>query len=29
MATKVRFDPAAPYEVEEADAPFARPTAAF
>ena len=25
MATKVRFDPAAPYEVEEADAPFARP----
>src|SRR3989442_12451541 len=22
---KIRFDPAAPYEVEEADAPFARP----
>jgi len=25
MAMKVRFDPAAPYEVEEVDAPFARP----
>jgi acetyl esterase/lipase len=25
MAMKVRFDPAAPYEVEEADVPFARP----
>jgi acetyl esterase/lipase len=25
MAMKVRFDPAAPYEVEETDAPFARP----
>src|SRR2546422_4012758 len=25
MPMKIRFDPAAPYEVEEADAPFARP----
>ena len=25
MPMKVRFDPAAPYEVEEVDAPFARP----
>jgi hypothetical protein len=25
MALTVRFDPVAPYEVEETDAPFARP----
>jgi hypothetical protein len=25
MALTVRFDPAAPYEVEETDVPFARP----
>src|ERR1700704_1759984 len=25
MPMNIRFDPAAPYEVEEADAPFARP----
>jgi hypothetical protein len=25
MALKIRFDQAAPYEVEEADVPFARP----
>jgi hypothetical protein len=28
MAMSVRFDPSAPYEVDEADVPFARPAGA-